>query len=294
MKETYGSLNTNFYKVFEKKSLLAFQPFDLLFDTQTREGDFVYAKIPNRAQRIINMFLYVQNPKSVELFEILIDGTIVYSFTGEYMFINNELRRPASKKRLDYLIVPIMKYFPILENTQVRLKLKSSKVQVKEIKLTIDWCFDKLPTDGDYIINQVQTYYGDPSKPVRTNFYNVVKELIFCIQNQGDNSTDYQDTVNTMTLSINGFEKFNSSGMYFRYIQPMEYHTNAPGVYIYSFCLQPETDLPTGGINMSLITNQLFTFNLKDSVPKNIRIYAESYNILRVKNNKAKILFTSI
>ncbi len=292
--ETVGALSTNFYTVFEKKSMLSFQPFDLLFETQSRKGEFMIAKIPNRAQRIINMFLKIDNPRDLEIFEFMLDGVTLYSFTGEYIYLHNELRRQQSKDRIGYLIIPIAKYMPILENTEVRIKLNSNRVQLSDVKLTVDWCFDKLPTDGDYIINQVQTFYGDLTTKIKTNFYNIVKELIFCIQNPEDTSLVYPDVVTTMSLNINGYDKFNDTGMYFRYIQPMEYHTNAPGVYLYSFCLVSESDLPTGGINMSMINNQIFTINTTSGSPKVVRIYALSYNVLRIKDNKAKILYPSI
>jgi hypothetical protein len=291
---TSGALTTLFYSVFMRRSNLSFQPFDIQFDTQSRTGDFIYGTIPNRAQRIVNMFLRIDNPRQLETFDILMNGVTVYSFTGEYIYLHNQLRKPQSKRRIPVLIIPIMKYIPILENTTVRLKISSPTVRVQDIKLTIDCCFDKLPNDGDYIINQVQTFFGDPQKPVITNFYNVVKELIFCIQNEGDSSLVYNDVVSRMKFEMNGVEKFNNSGMYFRYIQPMEYHTNAPGPYVYSFCIDPENELPTGGVNMSMIKNQVFNFSLLPGPRKTVRIYAQSYNILRVRNNKGKMLFNNI
>jgi hypothetical protein len=63
--------------------------------------------------------------------------------------------------------------------------------------------------------------------------------------------------------------------------------------YSYSFALQPEVWYPTGQINLSLIKEQLLEMNLTDSpnFARQIRVYAKSYNILRVSGGITETLF---
>jgi hypothetical protein len=77
-------------------------------------------------------------------------------------------------------------------------------------------------------------------------------------------------------------------------LQPMSRHTRVPDIYLYnySFALDPENYRPTGQVNMSRIQNKLVTLNLTPSTDeREIRIYAKSYNILRIENGLAGVLF---
>jgi hypothetical protein len=292
--ETSGQLNTFFYGLYSKSSQFSFQPYKIEFDTQSRIGEFIYAKIQNKGKRILNMFLLMGN-NQIDTFEILIDKTVVYSFTGEYIYLHNAIRQSTSKSTPKTTIIPIMKFLPVVENMQVRLKVSNSIIDISDITLLVDFVFDLLPIDGEYIINQVQTIQADPRGLVYTSIKNVVKEILFAIQDVDQDPLVYTDQVKNIRLQINGDVKFDDNGLFFKYIQPMIYHTsNLPGIYIYSFCMYPEDDMPTGGINMSRIDKQLFTFDLINNNPKKMRIYAVSYNILSVKNNKANMLFNNI
>ena len=294
---TSGELSTYFYSVFEKTSNFSFQPLVIEFDTQTRYGDFMYAKMPNRGQRILNIFLKLGSIPlhDVEVFEILIDRNIIYSYTGEYIYIHNEIRRTVSKRTPSVVIVPIMKFFPVLENTQFRIKIKGSGIKTTPISILVDWVFDKLPIDGDYVVTQVQTINANPTKPIFLNFKNIVKELFFVVQDTSEKAFEYRDQIKNLKLDLNGNTKFDDRGQFFRYLQPMQYHTgNSPGIYMYSFCLHPEEDAPSGGINFSRIWNSVITVTMNDSKPKQMRIYAISYNVLRVENNKGFLLLDNI
>jgi hypothetical protein len=63
-------------------------------------------------------------------------------------------------------------------------------------------------------------------------------------------------------------------------------------VYNYSFAIDPESVLPTGQVNMSRIYNKnlylTLTGNLQD---RDVRVYAKSYNILRIQNGLGGVLF---
>jgi len=63
--------------------------------------------------------------------------------------------------------------------------------------------------------------------------------------------------------------------------------------YSYSFALQPEEWYPTGQVNFSLVKEQLLNLSLTPCAdyPRQIRVYAVSYNILRVSEGSGQTLF---
>lgn len=276
--------STYFYKVFEKKSNFSFQPIVLNFDTTTKQGDYFYATIPTQGRRILRMWLDLGSVPTSNLntVDLLVDQVLVYSFPGEYIQIHNSLRTTASKMLPRQVLIPIMKYLPVVQNMQLRISV-SGPAQSTDFKLFADWIFDNLPVDGEYVITQVQRLQAPTSNTgIRLNFYNVIKELIV-VPDQGQ--------ISSMTLLLNDQKKFENTGDYFRYIQPMMYHTgNSLGVYLYSFSLFPEDEAPSGGLNFSRINNQ----RLVVKGPNNVRVYALNYNVLKVKDGKATVMFDNL
>jgi len=176
-------------------------------------------------------------------------------------------------------------------------------------------------TKIDYVITQLQLSRFNMaentlSKRVILKFLNPVKELYFVIQNSnmvetnistGNDWFNYNNSENlsaplyeqlsTLQLDFNGntiIPNEVADAVYLRGIQPMLSHTRGPNrrFYIYSFALDPENHLPTGQVNMSRIINQ----NLSITTPantkeRNVRVYAINYNVLRIQNGLAGVLF---
>lgn len=279
--------------VFPKKPLFAFQPIVINFDTAPKTGDYFYATVPDHGRRVLRMWLDIGS-YNLNVFEVLIGETLVWSWTGEYIAIHNSLRNPASKTLPSQVLVPLPKFFPVVPGTRFRIKVDGATGQ-KSFKLVADWVYDSLPVDGDYPINQVQTMQLDPSQRNLLTFRNVVKELIFAIQDQGQSPLVFTDQVASMQLTFSGVDKFNDVGAFFKYVQPMMYHTsNELGVYLYSFCVNPEDDLPTGGANFSRVNYPTLTVNLLNNLAKTMRVYAVSYNVLRVQNGTATLVFDNL
>jgi hypothetical protein len=159
---------------------------------------------------------------------------------------------------------------------------------------------------------------------VRLEFKNSVKELFFIVQDKLDNNPGIQNDFVTpfQYSSINNFDNhvfFTNSeqvkyiGMtldgaevlndvtgnlvHIRAIQAGKHHSRTPiyrRFYMYNFGLEPERWYPTGQLNFSNIKNQLLKIGLFDyptNYDKQLRVYAQSYNILRVENGTAKLLF---
>jgi len=59
------------------------------------------------------------------------------------------------------------------------------------------------------------------------------------------------------------------------------------------FAIDPENDLPTGQINMSRILNKIMYLTMTQNPnARNVRVYAKGFNILRIQNGLAGLLFT--
>ena len=146
------------------------------------------------------------------------------------------------------------------------------------------------------------------AKTVKCNlgFSNIVKELYFVVQNDSAVGYDFLASKNPNVEQISSLELlFNSTDriatdvgtpLFLRVIQGLEFHTRVPNYYfyLYSFSLDPEARIPSGGVNLSRIQNQILILNLNPSLDnRNIRVYAINYNFLEIKDGSATILFSN-
>jgi hypothetical protein len=170
----------------------------------------------------------------------------------------------------------------------------------------------------DYVISQLQmsTFVIEPGvteMTMLTQFVNPVKELYITIQDQDMtalpkndwfNYTNQENTVfpkyeqlEKMSLTFNNEVRVSdevASSLYLRYMHPIQFHTRcaARNIYNYSFALDPENHAPTGQVNMSRILNKILKITTTNNSKKRIaRVYAISYNVLRVNAGIAGVLF---
>ena len=160
-----------------------------------------------------------------------------------------------------------------------------------------------------HLVEQIQlaeffSPVGAGSVRCNLNFSNVVKELYFVVQNDTAAGFDYLaspgvEQFSSLELFFNSTERISidvGSPLFLRVIQGLEFHTRVPNYYfyMYSFGLDPESRIPSGGVNMSRIQNQILKLNLNSSVAnRNIRVYAVNYNFVEVKDGSATILFSN-
>lgn len=170
----------------------------------------------------------------------------------------------------------------------------------------------------DYVISQIQMQSfrtNNLTNQIKLEFINPVKELYIVVQNTSNVSSNLYlgndwfkyDNSNTnvnnqqlasIKLDFNNETMLDDSisdALFLNYIQPMNRHSRVPqrNIYNYSFALDPENYLPTGQVNMSRIINKLLTVNLNYTTEgeREVRIYAKSYNVLRVNNGLSGMLF---
>jgi hypothetical protein len=98
-------------------------------------------------------------------------------------------------------------------------------------------------------------------------------------------------------LILNGQDRFKEQyGKYFNQVQPYYHHSGnpMPGIYSYSFALQPEEHQPTGTCNFSRIDNAQVWVALKAGGLSNIqKMFAVNYNILRIQSGMGGLAFSN-
>lgn len=107
--------------------------------------------------------------------------------------------------------------------------------------------------------------------------------------------------VSTCVLRLNGHDRFSEqTDRYFNKLHPYYYISNGlpVGMYVYSFGLQPENIDPTGTCNFSKIDSANLVLNLtaqsvKDSRTATIKIFALSYNILKIANGMGGLAYNA-
>ena len=110
-----------------------------------------------------------------------------------------------------------------------------------------------------------------------------------------------ENPVVTAKLQLNGQDRFSErEGTYFDQVQPWQHHTRAPdtGINVYSFALRPEEHQPSGTCNMSRIDNATLQLVLSNATVEGtntakVRVYARSYNVLRIMSGMGGLSFSN-
>ncbi len=154
----------------------------------------------------------------------------------------------------------------------------------------------------DYIFSQFQyaTYRLAQGTVVDLDFLGPCREVFIVVQD--DSATPYSYVLDQRfgaLLTLNGEDFFDPSTTDYHFmhlITPLEKHTRQPDrvVYSYPFAQRPQDPRPSGSVNMSRIKQKKFQVFLPGTTSlatKEMRVLAVSYNILRVENGLAGLLY---
>lgn len=214
------------------------------------------------------------------------------------------------------------------KNFQEDLKIKEFILCTDVVFLDVCERFEIANTPRDYLITQLQQNSFDFAAGVnegkcRLEFINPVKELYFVIQRRGttgngidrdnfvtpfdyDNIYELQDNklilyenLNYLELTLDGEDVIKrefGSVVFLKAVQAAIHHSKTQLIrrfYSYSFALQPEEWYPTGQVNFSMIKEQILNLSMTPcpEFARQIRVYATSYNTLRISQGTAQTLF---
>ena len=155
----------------------------------------------------------------------------------------------------------------------------------------------------DYVIQQCQYQtFNLPSQfttaVLKLDFINPIRELFFVVQFDGSDPYDYSD-LNSLAMNFNASEAFTSDvtdALYLNSIEPFNHYINYPTrlFYMYAFTKQTNTPKPYGQVNFSRIRDIFIRLNTNSyRNTKEFRVIGVNYNILRVKDGLAGLMFNS-
>ena len=102
-------------------------------------------------------------------------------------------------------------------------------------------------------------------------------------------------------LQLNGTDRFREQpGKYFNSIQPFQCHSGCPmpGLYSYSFALEPEKHQPSGTCNFSRVDTATATIKMNNFTGPllnntNLYMFAHGYNVLRVQDGTCGLAYSN-
>ena len=256
-----GSINQNKYRIYGKIS-----------------NAYILPIIQNSNTLIINPATYKYNKlKSLKLGDV--------HLIINYIFLDDDERLKFAQRKHDYIIEQL--YYTYANN------ITGSN---DTIRLNID-------NPCKYIIWMLQQQYLYNSNYYYNYTANYDINLPYNISNYDDYKSYYNvnstsSLILKETLYLNEQERLTyRDSKYFRVNQIYEKCANPPplGVNAYFFTLDAMTTQPCGSCNMSKFEKIEVKMNINPVItPNNLgyfRSYAETYNILRVSNGLAAIMF---
>ena len=149
----------------------------------------------------------------------------------------------------------------------------------------------------EYLIEHTQfnEYSINESSLVNISFKNSVKDLIWFIDYDDRVLGNYQNVLSNTKILVNNRVLLNMDNTYTNYVIPYERYKScvSDGINVYSFNLSNDEFQPSGSLNFSMLDNVQFDLTLLDNSLKNkkVKIFANSYNILRIMSGLAGLSF---
>jgi len=264
-----------------------------------------------------DLFVPQENQPGLTLLTGKLDTSWVYTLPGSigrtyyinlpfFFYGNHELSLPICSLGLHDLEVYInFNNFQTLLNTLGQIPTPES-VQTSMI---VDYAYLSTPEIDwfsshrqDYIIRQYQydTFSLGSSLTFDINFKGPVRELYFVIQDASATPYVYStDPGIGLTVTLNGEDYLDGSTLenhFLRYMAPLTSYARQPDriLHLVPLCRRPQDPRPSGSINMSRIYQKKFELSLptlSSLNTKTLRVIAVSYNVLRVENGLAGIMY---
>jgi len=171
-----------------------------------------------------------------------------------------------------------------------------------------EYLIEQLQFDNEKVIinnnNKIKITYNHPTKCLFfvAQYQSISNSNLLDVFNY-TNSYDKKigtNIVNNVQFLLNGKDRITPrSSQYYSWIQTLQHFTNTPdeGINMYSFAINTEQYQPSGSCNFSRIDDITLVLTVDKSVSYNnpavARIYAISYNVLRIINGVAGLAFDS-
>jgi hypothetical protein len=268
-------------------------------DGQENIGEFLYFDINER-----KLYYYLISKNNFESIPYGIVNTSKYNIVGN---ISNFIVSPYTQQAVTKVITPQSYSLSKLTN----LHLGDTFLLVNYVYLDDEERMKFAQSKHDYLIEHV--YFTEnneitgPVEAVNIDIDNPCKYMLWVLQQDYlynakiyDDYTDGKgnNLIIDETILLNQNERLTlRDEKYFSLIQPYEFCRNTPptGINMYSFGLNINSTQPSGTCNMSKIETVEIKMRTKPILSTNnygiCRVYCETYNILRVANGYAGVIF---
>lgn len=241
-----------------------------------------------------------------------LDNTSNYSlgittFPVEYIFLDEPVKQYMRNSELSYLI------------TQTQLRNFIQPASLVETTKTIDLKFINPVKELFFLVNDsntFNTYFLPGGSNADGNLW--FKGCNFYRGTPANTGWSTLQQLKQIELRFNDEIMFNESYRLFQSYFPSFYYTNGTAfsigtkggayyaaegltqddidstyMYCYSFAENPENHAPTGQVNFSRIRDQKLKLTFYENTrSRYVRIYARSYNVLKVRDGLAGLMFT--
>jgi hypothetical protein len=244
--------------------------------------------------------------------EFIVNSNILESLKGDFIKIDNEFKTPLEKVATSNVLVNttidlpfyiVKKGFFMVSEPDIRISFGGNPgYKITGGYLLVDYTLIEDPPKTTFFqrVRQVQdiSVIGSPgcnSIKVDTAFNGPVYQIYFTVENL-NTGTLVPNITNVALYSGANFERFNLSGNYLLYIEPMKRYKGLPNepVYLYSFALDPSHDAPSGQMNFSRLDSQRFEIKLAPIVdPVKVTIWAQSHNFVFFNSSNCLPIFQS-
>jgi len=248
--------------------------------------------------------------------------TSVFEVWANYVYLDTEERRRFAQKGHEYLIEQVQHTggdtITTLSETSAQLIRLSYNHPVKELVwcyqnaapttyLNAMWNFSTNPSNVNVTVSankiaaantiMLSHHFGQPHLMMGVGFDTNCPHAVALVEEGTASVTQEAGPLHQFKLILNGQDRFKEQyGKYFNQVQPYYHHSGNPypGIYVYSFALQPEEHQPTGTCNFSRIDNAQVWVALKAGGLSNIqKMFAVNYNILRIQSGMGGLAFSN-
>jgi hypothetical protein len=281
-------------------NLIPYEYIQQTIDNNIYSGVFLSYDINKRL--LYYYLISTNNFKSIPYGSVL---TTKYNITGQ---TSNFIVQPYTQQSQAKIITP--QAYSVDLST---IHLGDTYLLVNYIYLDNDERIKFTQSKHDYLIEQVFiTEFNEatgPTEKIKINSDHPCKFMCWLVQQSFlYNSLDYENYTDSYqngkkliiesTILLNQKERVSlRDSTYFSTVQPYSIIRNDPpiGLNMYSFCLEPNSNQPSGTCNLSKIDTVELQLTLNPILSTNnlglVRIYTLNTNILRVANGFAGVLF---
>lgn len=273
--------------------------------------DYIYMDSDERKK--FAQFAHEYLVQTVQINTSNISNTSSYSIDMGFQHPVKELYWIIKENNIAKKYKLINKYYPIQIYNISNISPDNGLVKITFSKQTND-IFVEEPFINNKI-NLKYTKYYDGVYDVTSSLPNSVTIKIKYIENvdyndgfygiiYNESKSGYFNPIDTEFILFNGqYRTPLLESTYFNYVVPYQYYTATPldGINAYSFSLHPKEYQPSGSCNFSLLKSQTLNINLNknyynyiltNDLNYELSIYAINYNVLRINNGIAGLIFS--